>query len=86
MSSLLNNTLPPLGLRFPAIKLNNVVFPEPFGPIIPVIEPLIFKEQSLTAARPPKYFERLSVAEYSDLAALIIILYLIFLNIINRFF
>jgi hypothetical protein len=32
------------------------------GPIIPVIEPLlIFKEQSDTAARPPKYFERLSI-------------------------
>ena len=62
MSSLLNNTFPPLGFRFPAIKLNKVVFPEPLGPIIPVIEPfLIFREQSLTAARPPKYFERLSI-------------------------
>jgi len=30
--------------------------------MIPVIEPfLIFKEQLETAARPPKYFERLSI-------------------------
>ena len=37
-------------------------FPEPLGPIIPVIDPLlIFREQSDTAAKPPKYFERLSI-------------------------
>ena len=59
---MLNITLPLEVFKLPAIKLNNVVFPEPLGPIIPVIEPfLIFKEQSDTAARPPKYFERLSI-------------------------
>ena len=36
--------------------MNKVVFPDPFGPIIPVIEPfLIFSEQFNTAAKPPKY-------------------------------
>ena len=46
-------------LRFPAIKLNNVVFPETFGPMIPVIEPfLIFKEQFDIAFNPPKDLER----------------------------
>ena len=53
--------------KFPAIKLNRVVFPEPFGPIIPVIEPfLILREQLDTAAihqnilidfLPVKYFQ-----------------------------
>ena len=56
MSSLLNKTFPLFGFKFPAIKLNNVVLPEPFGPIMPVIVPfLIFSEQSATAARPPNY-------------------------------
>ena len=46
----------------PAIKLNNVVLPDPFGPIMPVIEPLfIFREHESTAAKPPKNFERLSI-------------------------
>jgi len=62
MFSLLNKTVPLEVFKLPAIKLNNVVFPEPLGPIIPVIEPfLIFMEQLDTAARPPKYFERLSI-------------------------
>ena len=59
MFSLLNKTVPLEVFKFPAIKLNKVVFPEPLGPIIPVIDPLlIFKEQSDTAAKPPKYLER----------------------------
>ena len=46
--------------RSPAIRLNKVVFPDPLGPMIPVIDPsLIFKEQFETAANPPKYFDRL---------------------------
>ena len=62
MFSLLNITLPADDFKFPAIKLNKVVFPDPLGPIIPVIDPLlIFNEQSDTAAKPPKYFERLSI-------------------------
>ena len=28
--------------KFPAIKLNNVVLPEPFGPIMPVIVPFFY--------------------------------------------
>ena len=54
-------TVPLDDFKFPAIKLNNVVFPDPLGPIIPVMEPfLIFSEQSDTAAKPPKYLESLS--------------------------
>ena len=62
MSSLLNKTLPEFGFNEPAIKLNSVLLPEPFGPIIPVIVPvLIFKEQLLTADRPPKFFDKLEI-------------------------
>jgi len=62
MSSLLNKTVPLEVFKFPAIKLNKVVLPDPLGPITPVIEPFfIFMEQLDTAARPPKYFERLSI-------------------------
>ena len=58
MSSLLNKTLPWFGFKLPAIKLNNVVLPEPLGPIIPVIEPfLMLSVQFDTAAKPPKYLE-----------------------------
>ena len=58
MFSLLNRTLPVDDFKLPAIKLNKVVFPEPFGPIIPVIVPCFtFNEQLDTAANPPKYFE-----------------------------
>jgi len=43
--------------KFPAIKLNKVVFPEPLGPITPVIEPFfIFMEQLDTAAKTSKIF------------------------------
>jgi len=56
ISSSLKNTCPVDEFKFPAIKLNSVVFPDPFGPIIPVIVPfLILKEQFDTAASPPKY-------------------------------
>ena len=58
ISSSLKNTCPVDDFKFPAIKLNNVVLPDPFGPIIPVIVPfLTIKEQSDTAASPPKYLE-----------------------------
>ena len=50
--------------KLPAIKLNNVVFPDPLGPIIPVIVPcLIFKEQLDTAAKPPKYLDKFSICK-----------------------
>ena len=41
MFSLLNKTVPLEVFKLPAIKLNNVVFPEPLGPIIPVIDPFL---------------------------------------------
>ena len=60
--SFLNKTFPSEDFKFPAIKLNKVVLPEPLGPIIPVIDPsFIFKEQFETAAKPPKYFDKLSI-------------------------
>ena len=60
MFSSLKTTSPLEDFKFPAIKLNNVVFPDPLGPIIPVIDPsLIFKEQLDTAASPPKCFDKL---------------------------
>ena len=41
-----------------------MVFPEPLGPITQVIEPfLIFIEQFETAAKPPKYLERLTTCK-----------------------
>ena len=59
MFSSLNKTVPADDFKFPAIKLNKVVFPEPLGPIIPVIVPCFtFKEQLDTAANPPKYFDK----------------------------
>ena len=46
------------------LKLNKVVLPDPLGPMIPVIDPsLIFKEQSETAANPPKYLDRFSICK-----------------------
>ena len=62
MFSSLNMTVPLDAFKFPAIKLNKVVFPEPLGPIIPVIDCfLIFNEQFDTAANPPKYFDKFSI-------------------------
>ena len=80
ISSLLNKTFPEFGFKFPAIKLNKVVFPEPFGPIMPVIDPfLIFKEQFETAANPPKYFEIYLFARIFRIFCILkIILFLIF--------
>ena len=59
-----NTTFPIEGYKLPAIKLNKVVLPDPFGPIIPVIEPfLIVKEQLETAANPPKFFHKWSTCK-----------------------
>ena len=59
-----NITFPIEGFTLPAIKLNKVVLPDPFGPIIPVIEPfLIAKEQLETAANPPKFFLKRSTCK-----------------------
>ena len=62
MFSSLNMTVPLDALKFPAIKLNKVVFPEPLGPIIPVMDCFfIFKEHFETAANPPKFFVKFSI-------------------------
>ena len=64
MFSLLKITLPAEDFKFPAIRLNKVVLPEPFGPIIPVIVPfLTLREHSDTAANPPKYFDKLLISK-----------------------
>src|SRR5438105_2716108 len=54
-------TRPPLGGSNPARRLRSVVFPDPFGPKMPMICPfLIVKDTSDTATRPPKRFVRFS--------------------------
>ena len=63
MFSLLNKTLPAEDFKFPAIKLNNVVLPEPLGPMMPVIVPFFtLSVHSDTAASPPKYFDKLLIS------------------------
>ena len=48
------------GKKVPAIRLNRVVFPAPFGPINPVISPVwISKLIPFTARTPPKCLFRL---------------------------
>ena len=68
MSSLSKITFPDEDFKLPAIKLNSVVFPEPLGPIIPVILPfLIVIEQSETADNPPKFFDKFLISKmFSD--------------------
>src|SRR5437870_11920562 len=61
--------LPELGFSAPAIMLNRVVLPAPFGPMKPKICPLrTSKLTSLTAARPPKYRVMLSTCRIGTLA------------------
>ena len=73
-------TLPADDFKLPAIKLNKVVLPDPLGPIIPVIVPfLTFKEQSETAASPPKYFDKLLISRmFSDINYLFNLLWILF--------
>ena len=52
---------PDEGLSSPAIRLNVVVLPAPFGPMRPVMVPAVISNvQSRTACRPPKCMFRLS--------------------------
>ena len=61
MSSPLNTMRPASGLRIRVIRRNNVVLPEPLGPISPVIwSRRSSKLMSLTAVRPPKRLVRCS--------------------------
>ena len=62
------------------LRLNKVVLPEPLGPIIPVIVPfLTLSEQSKTAARPPKYFDKLLISKiFSDIDYLFSLLWMLF--------
>jgi len=44
--------------------LNNVVLPEPLGPMIPVMLPFLMDiEQSETAANPPKFFDKFLISK-----------------------
>ena len=58
--SLPANTIAPLvGGRKPLNRLKQVVLPAPFGPIRPTISPVsTMRLRLLTAARPPKRFDR----------------------------
>ena len=50
-------TWPAVGGNTPAMMLNRVDLPAPFGPIRPVIDPAAtVSEQSSTAVRPPNRF------------------------------
>src|SRR6185369_9742194 len=60
ISSPRKRTEPSLGAYSPAITLNVVLFPEPFGPIRPRISFCSSRNETLeTAAKPPKRFVRL---------------------------
>ena len=55
--------LPLVGGKIPATKLMTVVFPAPFGPMIPKISPLLIeKVRSFTANKPPNRLSRPSVS------------------------
>src|SRR5215831_7232877 len=57
MSSSCSRTLPASGFRSPAIMLNRVVLPAPFGPITAQISPSpTSKLMESTASRPPNRF------------------------------
>src|SRR5688572_28284382 len=56
-----NQIFPLLGWAYPAMQLNIVVFPAPFGPINPTICPVsISNEMSSLAQIPPKYLDTFS--------------------------
>src|ERR1700722_4073900 len=61
MSSPFQSTRPALGEDNPASRFSSVVFPEPFGPKMPMISPLLTaKDTSDTATSPPKRLVRFS--------------------------
>src|SRR5882672_977404 len=54
---------PPSGVSAPAMRLNRVVLPDPFGPMMPTSSPAAsVKLTSWTARTPPKPFETLSTS------------------------
>ena len=62
-----SSTSPALGCRKPLSRLNSVVLPAPFGPMMPRISPLCsVKLTSCTALRPPKVFERLRTSSITS--------------------
>ncbi len=60
---------PSVGGKKPDSKLKRVVFPDPFGPMMPVTSSfLIEKFTLLTAMRPPKCLLNPSAARISDIS------------------
>ena len=58
-SSPIRYTFPLVGVYIPVHILKNVVFPAPFGPMIPKMSPAItFISTFSTAFRPPKYLHK----------------------------
>src|SRR6202043_4168721 len=54
-----SSTRPDDAGRMPVIRLNNVVLPAPFGPMIALRSPgMIFSDTPRTARKPPKAFDR----------------------------
>src|SRR6185312_16936438 len=67
MSLPFQTTRPALGGSNPASRLSNVVFPDPFGPNIPMISPLLIaNDTSDTATRPPKRLVRFWTSSSTD--------------------
>src|SRR5580704_1313698 len=61
MLSPFHSTRPLLGKHNPARRFSSVVFPDPFGPKMPLISPLLTaKDTSATATRPPNRLVRFS--------------------------
>ena len=60
-----SKVIDPLSIGWvPTMELNKVVLPDPLGPMIPVIVPLLtLIEQSETAANPPKYLLKLLISK-----------------------
>src|SRR6266851_3910706 len=64
-----SSTRPEVGGMEPAIMLNKVVFPAPFGPITPRISPSSnWRSTASTAFRPPNRLERLSARRMALMA------------------
>src|SRR5262245_11159241 len=59
MSRSLKSTFPPSGSTWPVMRLNSVVLPAPFGPMIALIDPCGTRKLTPpTAWKPPKLFRR----------------------------
>jgi hypothetical protein len=74
MSSLKKKIRPSVGGKKPESRLKKVVFPDPFGPMMPAASPsLIANFTLLTAMRPPKCLLSPSAARISNIPTSLLI-------------